>query len=100
LIADGAIVAGGVFLDRAFDARGGPAGPPFTATGEVRFLHAQITGLLSCSGGVFENPQGHALSADGAIVDGGVFLNRSFTAEGEVGLVGAKVTAALECSGA
>jgi hypothetical protein len=99
LTADGVSASGGLFLDREFDEKGVPVGDPFTARGEVRLLHAEISGQLSCSGGTFENPNGYALSADGAIISGEFFLNRGFTANGKVRLPGAKIEGQLNCSG-
>jgi hypothetical protein len=78
----------------------------FTAEGEVRLLGAQIGGNLECTGGTFRNPpqkhlpgRGKALSADGAKVNGSVFLDAAFTAEGEVRLPGAQIGRDLDCSG-
>jgi hypothetical protein len=99
LVADGASVTGGVFLDRAFDAHDRPVGTPFMATGEVRILHSQITGQFSCSGGMFENPMGQALTADGAVVSGEFLLNRDFTAVGAVTAMGAEIFGDLVCTG-
>ncbi|MDG4576082.1 MAG: hypothetical protein P9C36_07200 [Defluviicoccus sp.] len=43
------------------------------ASGEVRLLGAKIGGNLDCSGGSFENPEGVALNADRADVQGVLF---------------------------
>jgi hypothetical protein len=45
------------------------------------------------------NPNGHALSADGAIIHGNLFFNLNFRAKGEVALPGAKVEGQLNCRG-
>ncbi len=91
--ADGARVKGNVFLHDGF-----------RAEGAVRLLGAQIGGQLSCSGGTFTNPpqegmdaSGDALFADGAVVNGGVFLNKGFRADGEVRLLNAQIEGNLEC---
>jgi len=86
--ADGARVTGDVFLRKKF-----------TAEGAVRLLGAQIGGDLDCSGGIFTNPGGDALSAERARVTGNVFLRDKFTAEGEVRLPGAQIDGDLDCSG-
>lgn len=94
LIADGMVVAGDLFLNNGF-----------TATGEVRLLGARIGGDLACRGGSFANADkdgrvlGDALSADGIVVTGSVFLTHGFTAIGTVRLVGAQIGGTLECSG-
>ena len=79
-------VAGGLFLDDAF-----------SATGEVRLLGAEIGGDLNCGKGSFANPEGNALSAEGAVVEGSVFLNGGFSATGEVRLLGAQIGGSLNC---
>src|SRR5690242_10130675 len=59
LSADGINVGGSVRLSDGFHAKGA-----------VRLRNAKIKGDLSCSGGTFENPDGDALMADDAIIDG------------------------------
>jgi len=78
----------------------------FHAEGEVRLLRAHIGGDLDCVGGRFTNPAkkglatgGKALSADRAVVEGGVFLRNGFWAEGEVRLPGARIAGDLSCIG-
>ncbi len=100
LSADGVDVRGHVFLRKGF-----------TAEGEVRLMGAQIGGSFECNGGTFKNPPqmgahqktlsgtGDALSADRAILRGGVYLGTGFTADGEVRLHGARVAGDLFCSG-
>lgn len=94
LRADRIAVSGSVFLD------GG-----FTATGEVRLSGGQIGGNLECGDGIFCNadkdgkPLGNALSADGLVVRGDVFLNHGFTATGHVRLLGAQIGGDLTCTG-
>jgi sRNA-binding regulator protein Hfq len=93
--ADRMIVKGSVFLRNGFHAEG-----------EVRLLNARIGGVLDCGGARFENPpqkgredSGHALTADGAVVKGGVCLNKNFSAKGEVRLLGAQIQGDLSCHG-
>ncbi|MCS7240896.1 MAG: hypothetical protein NZ651_06610 [Candidatus Bipolaricaulota bacterium] len=88
LLADGAKIEGGVFLNQGFE-----------AYGEIRFLGATIGGNLECNGGKFINPGGDTLSADGAKIEGDVFLRNS-KIQGRVRLLGATIRGNLECSGA
>jgi sRNA-binding regulator protein Hfq len=95
LIADGAIITGGVFLRNGF-----------SALGEVRLIGSQI-GSLDCSNGTFKNPPqqrvqgaGAALSADGMLAHGSVLLRNGFVSEGEVKLLGAQIGGNLDFSGA
>jgi hypothetical protein len=93
--ASGAHVRGGVYL------RG-----DFRASGEVRLLGAKIDGDLDCRNGVFIN-RGHpaapsvgkAISADGIVVQRGVYFNRGFKADGEVRLLNARIGGSLNCNG-
>jgi hypothetical protein len=93
LSVESARVGGGVFLCDGFHAQG-----------EVRLLRAQIEGTLDCRNGAFINPlqeglpqSGRALSADGLIVQGSIFLRYGFRAEGEVRLSGAQIGGGLSC---
>jgi hypothetical protein len=61
--ADRVKVMGGVFLDQ-----------DFAATGEVRFLGAEIGGSLACIKGSFDNANGDSFSADGMKVAGYIYL--------------------------
>jgi hypothetical protein len=63
----------------------------------VRLPAARIAGNVECDGSTFENPSrpgdsdsGVAILADGAIVNGSVFLREGFSALGEVRLLGPK----------
>jgi hypothetical protein len=89
MLADGAILLGGVFL------RGG-----FRATGEVRLLGVQIKSNLECSDATFEHATGPALSFDHAVIAGSVLLNNNFEATGEVRLLGAQIGGNLACRNA
>ncbi len=102
MIFDGAAVKGGVFLS-----------PGFTAKGEVRLLGAHIGGSFNCQGAILDilNSEGNhvhsadgwvisALSTDGAVINGSVFLSQNFTANGLVRLVGTHIGGNLECNGA
>ena len=94
VIADQLRVGGDVRLDEAFH-----------CTGVVRMLGARIGGNLTCSGGLFENPEDVALAADAAVVGSGVFLGKvpdgtnRFLAAGTVRLVGARIAGQLNCTG-
>jgi hypothetical protein len=70
---------------------------PFKAEGKITLAGATIGGSLDCRGAYFSNPKEIALNADGARIDGDVFLKDGFTAEGEVTLIGAKIEGNLEC---
>ena len=79
---------------------------PFNARGEVRLNGAQIEGDVDCYGGSFANaPQhevdgsGTALSADNAVIKGGVFLSDKFNSKGEVRLLNAQIDGNLFCNG-
>jgi hypothetical protein len=69
-------------------------------TGEVRLLHARITGQLNCAGSTLTNEGGVALSADGAEINGGVVVGFGFSAIGEVRLPRSKIDGQLNCDGA
>ena len=86
LNAQGARVAGSVFLRHGFHAKG-----------QVTLLETEIGGQLSCEGGRFENPTGIALFAQGARVAGSVFLRHGFHAKGQVSLSGAEIGGQLSC---
>lgn len=122
LLADRAIVKGGVFL-----------GEGFTALNTVRLLGAEIgdnlncvganivaaegddedetpialnialsviDGQLLCSGATLVASNGVALAADGADLRGGVVMNRHFRAEGEIRLTQARLGYDLDCASA
>ena len=94
LEADRMVVTSSVFLRNGF-----------TASGEVRLLGAQIGQNLDCNGGTFRNTDkdgnliGNALSADGIVVTGNIYLSKGFAASGEVRLVGAQIGRNLSCRG-
>ena len=76
----------------------------FLAIGEVQLMNTRIGGNLNCIGSSFENPadpklnsSGRALTADGAIVNGNVFLSDGFRASGMVKLTGIRVGLDLDC---
>lgn len=71
----------------------------FRSFAKVLMNAAQIGGSLSCSGGVFENMEGVALSVDRAIIKGSFFLKKPFKTTGEVRLIGAQIGGNLACSG-
>src|SRR5712664_1046251 len=93
--ADEAKVKGSLFLSDGFRAHG-----------EVRLIDAQIGGDLDCRNGTLDNPpreevptSGKALSADGAVIKGRVFLGSGFLANGEVRFLGARIEGNLDCEG-
>ena len=88
LVADGARLAGGIFLHEGF-----------RAEGQVRLVAASIGRQLVCRNGSFANPDGYALTASTAQINGNVFLDNEFKAEGEVGLVGASIGGQVKCGG-
>jgi len=92
LAADGIQVSGDVLLRSGFQ-----------SLGEIRFTRARIEGELDCSGGIFNNPTGHAINADGAVVRGGVdFSSRGpnrFEAFGSIQMVAARIGLRFDCSG-
>jgi hypothetical protein len=76
----------------------------FCASGQVRLLGARIGGTLDCDGSRMDNPRrldvsssGISLNADGAIIEGAVFL-RGLTFVGEARLVGAQIGGYLDCT--
>jgi hypothetical protein len=89
LVADGAEITGGVFLDGGFE-----------ATGDVRLPGARIGGQFSCERATLANEKGVALTVDQAEIIGGVFLVGGFEAKGEVRLLGARIGGELNCDGA
>ena len=97
LSADRADVTGSVFMRATEEHR-------FEAKGAVRLLGAKIGGNLELNGASFANPDGHALSADGADITGGVFMQAAaehrFEAKGEVRLLGATIGGQLVLNGA
>lgn len=73
----------------------------FRSAAKVRLAGAHIGGSLSCAGGQFEpgEKEDHALSADRAVINGGVFLVRPFKATGTVRFIGAEIGDNFVCSG-
>src|SRR5713226_7026013 len=71
----------------------------FIAEGAVSLTGAHIGGDLVCSGGIFENSTGDALSADGIDVGGNLRLGDGFHAKGAVRLRRARIKGDLSCSG-
>jgi hypothetical protein len=57
----------------------------FKADGEVNFLGATIGGDFKCSGAQFVHPEGQALIADRAKIEGDVSLNNGFKSWGHAG---------------
>ncbi|MFD9081675.1 translocation/assembly module TamB domain-containing protein [Streptomyces erythrochromogenes] len=90
LYADGAKAGGGLFLDGDFIARGA-----------VRLTRAEVQGQLSLRGAKLTGADnnGNALNADGAKVNGGLFLDE-VTAHGTMRLMGSEITGQLSLCGA
>jgi hypothetical protein len=82
LSAGGLSVGGGVFLTNAF-----------TARGEIALIGAQLGANLSLTGARLDNPDGRALTLDGASV--GVVLGEKLTALGQISAVGAHIAGDL-----
>ena len=97
LDAQGAQIDGHVFLRAKGETR-------FEATGAVSLAGARIGGQLSCEGARLAAAGGMALNAQGAQIDGGVFLRAvgetRFEATGEVSFSGARIGGQLACDGA
>ncbi|WP_308465324.1 hypothetical protein [Rathayibacter soli] len=94
LDADGATIDGDVFLNNKFTAIG------HGDSGTIRLLGAHITGQLVMRHATLTNKAGSALTADGATIDGGMFLDNEFTAIGHgrqaaVRLLGTHITGQL-----
>jgi hypothetical protein len=85
---DSAEIGGGALFSVATDERGNPINDAegnslsFEAEGQVSLVGVSIGGELSCRGGRFRNENGSALSADGAGIKGGVFLDSATDASG------------------
>jgi hypothetical protein len=108
LFAVGAKIGGNVFMRPEFNSDG-VVKNKFVSEGEVLLIGAAIGGSLDARGGTFKRPNGHALNADRAKIDGSVFMTRElnakdevlseFVAEGEVRLHGATVGGDLNANG-
>ena len=80
------------------------AGFRFQTKGETRFWIAQIGGQFAANGAELKNPGGEALSFQGAVIRGNVFLRPSsegfpFRAVGDVHFTGAKIESNLITQG-
>lgn len=97
LTLQGATIGASVYLRATKDT-------PFTATGEVSLANAAIDGQLALDGATLRNPQGIALNAQGARIDGDVILTpqgaHPFQAMGEVRFASAEITGQLDLTGA
>ena len=72
----------------------------FRTIGKVSLLGIQAGGDIVCAGASFDGANESALSMDGAMTKGSVFLNESFIAQGEVRLLGMQIGGELNCEGA
>jgi hypothetical protein len=70
----------------------------FRAEGEVFLQWAQLRALRA-TGAAFINGGGNAITADGARIATGLFLDRGMHAEGQITLIEAKLDGELNCSG-
>jgi hypothetical protein len=97
LTLQGATIGASVYLRATKDT-------PFTAHGEISLANAAIDGQLALDGATLRNPQGIALNAQGARIDGDVILTpqgaHPFQAEGEVRFASAEITGQLDLTGA
>lgn len=89
-----AIYASGARIDGALNLRNG-----FRAKGEVRIVAVEISGMLACMGGRFENPGGYAIYAAEAKIQSNVYLRDGFQAQGAVSFFGAEIGRELQCWG-
>jgi hypothetical protein len=80
--------------------RGDLACPWSTITGQVQLADAHIGGSLDLAGAELSNPEGCALIADRASVNGDLIARGGFTARGEVSLVGANISGSVDLDGA
>ena len=71
----------------------------FESKGVINLSRAHILGPLSCRNADLDGKGCEALRADGAVVNGSIFLDKTFTL-GAVKLTGAQINGALSCRGA
>ena len=67
---------------------GRPAGPPPVC---VDLLGARLTGEVSFRAATLSHPDGIALMADSAVIDGSIYLDHGFEAYGKIRLAGARI---------
>ena len=97
LASNQADIRGSVFLRQKAGTVG--ADDQFHALGDVRFDSARIGGVVDCSGGQFEAPDGEgALVLDGAQIGGDVRLNVGFSASGAVRLRMSTISGNFSCT--
>ena len=109
LNANGAKIEGSVLFDTGFGAEGevnlggATIGEDLVCgggrfAGGVNLVGATIGGNLDCDSGQFvSNSEAPALVANGAKIEGGVFLGKDFKADGGVAFVAAKIGMSLQC---
>ncbi len=69
----------------------------FSAEGEVFLQWAQLRAMRA-TGAVFTSESGNAITADGARVATGIFLDKGMHAKGQISLVEAKLDGELNCT--
>ena len=90
--AQSAVIGGGAFLNDRLN-----------VVGEVQLLNIQVGGDMDFRAAILtaaEFGDHPALTADRAMINGDVFLNRHFVANGRVSLTGAQIEGSLDCSSA
>src|SRR5205809_428863 len=68
-----------------------------TVSGRTSLQGASIKGWLECASATLQNPDGQALSLNGAEIAGSVFLTKNFHATGEVRALGTVIKGSLAC---
>jgi hypothetical protein len=90
LCADCAEIRGNLFLsDLIRDDRPGVEG--FESSGAVVMPRVQVKGYLVCDGATLKAKDGDALSANGAQIEGSIFVREKFSASGPIRLQGAEI---------
>jgi hypothetical protein len=72
----------------------------FQSFGEVSLIGLQLDGDLVCRNASFNEPNGDAISLDGAVVKGDISLDSCKVSAGEVRLLGVQISGDLSCKGA
>jgi hypothetical protein len=94
LLAEGLRVETGLYARRGYQA----TPEPFSVTGEILLDGIQVGGGLRLEDARLHNPGGFALSADHAVIDGGLTLSGAVV-RGDVRLRSARITGPLDLAG-